>query len=88
MGVHDSLNMILPPGGQECFFEEFAQDSADREIDIFIPQNGNVDIILKVRRTFLSKYTCCCDHFSRVIVMANKLIIIIVVLVVCRYSDP
>jgi hypothetical protein len=49
MGVHDSLNMILPPGGQECFFEEFVQDSADREIDIFIPQNGNVDIILKVR---------------------------------------
>ena len=48
MGVHDSLNMILPPGGQECFFEEFAQDSADREIDIFVPQNGNVDIILKI----------------------------------------
>ena len=48
MGVHDSLNMILPPGGQECFFEEFTQDSDDREIDIFIPQNGNVDIILKV----------------------------------------
>lgn len=47
-GVHDSLNIILPPGGQECFFEEFAQDSADIEIDIFIPQNGNVDIILKV----------------------------------------
>ena len=48
MGVHDSLNMILPPGAQECFFEEFAQDAADREIDIFIPQNGNVDIVLKV----------------------------------------
>ena len=46
--VHDSLNMILPPGGQECFFEEFKQDSADREVDIFIPQNGNVDILLKV----------------------------------------
>ena len=56
-GVHDGLNMILPPGGKECFFEEFTQDSDDREIDIFIPQNGNVDIILKV---FSYGYYCEC----------------------------
>ena len=48
MGVHDSLNMILPPGGQECFFEEFVKDANPREVEIFIPQNGNVDIVLKV----------------------------------------
>lgn len=54
VGVHDSLNMILPPGGQECFFEEFVQDSADREVDIFIPQNGNVDIILKVNAFWIT----------------------------------
>jgi hypothetical protein len=70
-GVHDSLNVILPPGGQECFFEEFAQDSAEREIDIFVPQNGNVDIILKVMCCSLTVslihshcITCMCFNSS------------------------
>jgi hypothetical protein len=48
MGVHDSLNMILPPGGQVCFYEEFVKGANPREVEIFIPQNGNVDIVLKV----------------------------------------
>lgn len=46
--VHDSLNIILPPGGVECFFEEFVKDANPREVEIFIPQNGNVDIVMNV----------------------------------------
>lgn len=48
MGVHDSLNFILPPGGKECFFEELVLDANPREVEIFVPHNGNVDILLKI----------------------------------------
>lgn len=48
MGVHDSLNLILPPGAQECFFEDIVKHGNPREVEIFIPQNANVDIIMNV----------------------------------------
>lgn len=48
LGVHDSLNMILPAGKKECFYEEFVKNGNPREVEIFVPQNGKVDIILYV----------------------------------------
>ena len=48
LGVHDSLNFILPHGKQECFYEELVEKSNSREVEIFIPQNGNTDIVLSV----------------------------------------
>ena len=48
MGVHDSLKIILPPGQQECFFEEIVEGAYPREVEIFIPENGRVDILLNI----------------------------------------
>jgi hypothetical protein len=45
---HDSLNYILPTRGRQCFFEDFAEGSNSKQIEIFIPSGGNVDIFLEV----------------------------------------
>jgi hypothetical protein len=48
MGAHDSLNVILAPGGRECFFDDIPDGAPVRSIEVFVPSGANVDVLLEV----------------------------------------
>ena len=48
LGAQDSLNVILPPGGRECFFDVIPAASPARSIEVFVPSGSNVDVLLEV----------------------------------------
>ena len=48
LGTRDSLNVILPPGGRECFFDNIPMGSPPRSIEVFVPSGSNVDVMLEV----------------------------------------
>ena len=47
-GALDSLNVILPPGGRECFYDDIPADAAVRKIEVFVPSGASVDVLLEV----------------------------------------
>lgn len=77
LGIHDTLNFILPPGERSCFYEDFDKITPARRIEAFVQSGGNLDVVLtihgpldleEVRKVSLKKifsFVCfrCDDNF-------------------------
>ena len=70
VGVHDSMNFVLPAGQRECFYEDFDKNSPTKTIDVFVSSGGNLDIILTVHGPLeLDDIRKVCAYYSYNIVI-------------------
>jgi hypothetical protein len=54
VGIQDSFNFILPPGGKECMFDNIQSENGIRSVEVFVPSGSNVNLMLEVLNKELS----------------------------------